>query len=126
MSSAVMGSPLTITTTCCAEAIVGHAKAASRTNVALTSNLRQVRNLSNIIAPFPLCRCACFMIEPVSYPGARLMGAGQSRQPGIEGRRADSTAGRIAAESAQTDLQHVGVIDRNAAAIRITRDVIER
>src|SRR5262245_53438504 len=135
ISSAVIGSPLTTTTTCWAWTAVAASEAVSASRVAANS-LRNVVKASNIVTP-----STCSAMNPApsvvraprrSSPrsncprktSARLMRAAE--RPGS---RTESAGSRICAraptERAQAHLHHIGVVDRYAAAIGIACNVVQ-
>ena len=135
MSSAVIGSPLTMTTTCWARAALGSA-AAANTRTAAVIRLRQVLQLSNIIAPSassPLKVGASLLARTGHDHILRSSRSAQTRPQlmgGTECRsidRGDSLCSRVrrSAERAQADLHHVAVVDRHAAAVGVACDVIQ-
>src|SRR5215813_12500256 len=132
MSSAVIGSPLTITTTCCALAALASIHAPN-TRIAAVTSLRQVVKLWNIIVSassfvragtLPLVgRRDPPPLQPLSGTHAWLMGAAE--QPGTDDGGARGLGARRAAKRAQAELHHVAVVDRHAAAIRIACNVVQ-
>src|SRR5262249_16514928 len=117
MSSAVIGSPLTMTTTCWARAGVASAETPN-TRTAAASTLRQVLQPSNII------RFVRFLANEIQHLGASLMRA--TEHSGSDGGNSCrcSAAGR-SAKCAQADLHHVGVVHRHAAAVCIACNIIK-
>src|ERR1043166_3097987 len=67
MSSAVIGSPLTMTTTCCASAAVAPA---TQSSIAAAIMLRHVLNWSNIVTPF-VVKLASTGFRPAPAVGSR-------------------------------------------------------
>src|SRR5262245_45351832 len=135
ISSAVIGSPLTTTTTCWARTAVAATEAVSTSRVAANS-LRNVVKALNIVTP-----STCSAINPTlarvrarrrSFPrsncprktGARLMRAAEC--PGGRTKSAGSRiCARIPTKRAQAHLHHIGVVDRYAAAIGIACNVVQ-
>src|SRR5262249_54248992 len=115
MSSAVIGSPLTMTTTCWARAGVASAETPN-TRTAAASTLRQVLQPSNII------RFVRFLANEIQHLG--LMRA--TEHSGSDGGNSCrcSAAGR-SAKCAQADLHHVAMVDRHAATVCIACNIIQ-
>src|SRR6266516_301246 len=108
MSSAVIGLPLAMTTTCWARAVLGSAATANTRSASL------------------LARTGHDHILRSSRPAQtrpQLMGGTECRS--ID--RGDSLCSRVrrSAERAQADLHHVAVVDRHAAAVGVACDVIQ-
>src|SRR5215510_1944690 len=134
MSSAVTGSPLTMTTTCWALAAVASIDTPN-TRITAVANLRQVVKLSNIIAssassPMRAGTLACrsraviLLLQSSRSPyHAWLMRA--AVYPGIDDGDACGLGTGSAAKRAQAELHHVAVVDRHATAIRIACNVIQ-
>src|SRR5215467_11183575 len=133
MSSAVIGSPLTITTTCWALAAVASIDAPN-TRIIAVASLRQVVKLSNIIGSsasspmgagtlLSLVRRDPPPVQPLYATHAWLVRGAE--HPGIDHGNACGLGARSAAKRTQAELHHIAVVDRHAAAIRIACNVVQ-
>src|SRR5262252_11231870 len=133
MSSAVIGSPLTITTTCWALAAVASIDAPN-TRIIAVASLRQVVKLSNIIGSsasspmgagtlLSLVRRDLPPVKPLYATHAWLVRGAE--HPGIDHRDACGLGARSAAKRTQAELHHIAVVDRYAAAIGIACNVVQ-
>src|SRR5262249_6858870 len=121
MSSAVIGSPLTMTTTCWARA-AGASMGRAITIIAAASAARHVVDLSSMVVPSASSAGTCRATRtPLAGPSGLA-----SAQPAIVERRDPRAAAiGVSAERTQADLRHERVVDRHATAVGVICNVIQ-
>src|SRR5215831_14340778 len=131
MSSAVIGSPLTMTTICWACAAAPSADTPTARSAAV-NRWRQIRRQSIIIAPsavlfslppLPSTTIVYFSRAVELKRGAQLVRAAEC--PSTKRAHALCPRARSSAERAQGDLRHVGMVDRHAPAVGVACNVVQ-
>src|SRR5712691_4354085 len=124
ISSAVIGSPLTMTTTCWACAMVAGTDTA-RTSIAAANSRRARTKKSNVsvIAQLAFSTTTASCPSPPWPHSAAFMSTLLAAHPA--GEAGGALAGDVSTQRAQADLHHERMVDRHAATISIICNVIQ-